>query len=87
MNQYPVSIVARQGRREGNTITSSIAHAVFIVEAADGYGAVGKGLAVARKAYPVSDGWVDHHCVYTTMDNVVTDPQTAVKIEGLPGNT
>ena len=86
MNRYPVSIVARRERRDGNTITIDTNHAAFIVEAADGYGAVGKGLAVARKVYPASEGWKDHHCAYATMDNVITDPDDVVEMKPLPGN-
>lgn len=52
-------------------------HSAFVVEAESKYEAEGKAIAIARKGYPVMEGWTGHHANVSSIDNVI-DPIMSV---------
>lgn len=68
MNKYAISVICN---RDKNMI-NQIRHSCFIIEVGSKHEAEGLGLAIGRKFWPVSEGWTSHHCVVSTLDNLVT---------------
>lgn len=60
--------------------TTAFHHAVCIVDAASRDEAVGKGLRVARKIYPLSNEWMSHDAVACLANQVTADPDQECRI-------
>jgi hypothetical protein len=67
--KYPVSVAAYLKKNRD----TSFKHSVFVIEAVSRDEAEGKALAIARKIYPASAGWQQHHAAIGEMDVCTLD--------------